>query len=158
MAYTQAEAEAMQARINASRDKNAERLYKKAIDCLKPVNEPAKIPETKIQQAFIREFAFRWPHIYQRGALFAVPNQGKRSRANASRMKAEGMVKDVSDLILLYPSNGYHGAVIEMKTSGGKVDIGQLTWQAYRREDGYAAVVCWSVEEAIEFCKQYLKI
>ena len=143
-------------RINERRDKNAARLYAKAVECLKPVNEPAKIPETRVQQAFIKEFAFRWPQIYQTGALFAVPNEGKRSRATASRMKAEGMRKGVSDLVLLWPSNGFHGAVIELKTKGGKVDAEQLTWQAHRKQSGYAAVVCWSAEEAIEFCKQYL--
>lgn len=155
--WTQQDIDRIKARQNTQQLQNAARLYSKAVECLKPVNNPPVIPETRVQQAFIKEFAYRWPDIYQSGALFAVPNQGKRSRANASRMKSEGMVRAVSDLILLWPSNGYHGAVIEMKTKGGKVDSEQLNWQAHRRQSGYAAAVCWSAEEAINFCIEYLK-
>ena len=145
--------EALQKRGLTEQDK---KRLKHAEQCAVPATEMPEISESRSQQLLIKEFAYRWPAIHATGALFAVPNQAKRGIANASRMKAEGMVKAVSDLILLWPSNGYHGAVIEMKTSKGKATIEQLTWQAERKASGYAAAVCHSVDEAIAFLRGYL--
>lgn len=114
------------------------------------------VSESKIQQAIIREFARRWPKIYATGALFAVPNQGKRGKATASRMKSEGMVAGVSDLILLWPSNGYHGAVLEMKIPGKKPSAGQCEWLMHREASGYMAAFEDSVEGGIRFFSDYL--
>lgn len=120
---------------------------------------PALVPdetETKIQQQLIRAFALKWPHIYASGALFAVPNQGKRKKATASRMKAEGMVKGVADLILLWPSNGYHGAVLEMKAAGGIVSEAQSRWLAAREKSGYKSGIEYSLEGGLKFFEEYL--
>ncbi len=120
---------------------------------------PALVPdetETKIQQRLIRAFALKWPHIYASGALFAVPNQGKRNRSTASRMKAEGMVKGVADLILLWPSNGYHGAVLEMKAADGKASDSQRDWLAARERSGYKTGVENSFEGGLKFFEDYL--
>ena len=123
---------------------------------LKAKQEAPKVSETKVQQGVVKEFALRYPEIYSSGALFAVPNQGKRNRANASRMKAEGMVSGVADLILLWPVADYCGACIEMKEKGGKISPEQSVWLAQRKISGYAVAVCWSHEEAMKFFDDYL--
>lgn len=132
------------------------RLLAKAVKCLKPDNSVPVIPETRIQQQVIKEFAVRWPKVYRSGALFSVPNQGKRSRGNSMRMKAEGLFSGVSDLLLLWPSGPFHGACVELKTTGGKLSWEQNAWMAERETSGYAIAVCWSVDEAISFFDNYL--
>lgn len=127
-----------------------------AQECLRPALVPDTKPETNIQQDLVKAFRHRWPEIYASGALFAVPNEGKRSRANASRMKAEGMLSDVADLILLYPSGKFHGACIEMKSVSGRLRPGQSEWLAQREAAGYAVAVCRSVAEGISFFEKYL--
>ena len=144
--------EALKARGLTEVDK---RRLKHAESCAVPAVVP-EVPETKIQQQLIRAFALKWPKIYASGALFAVPNQGKRSRATASRMKAEGMVKGVTDLILLWPANGYHGAMLEMKAPGGQVSKEQREWMQARAESGYKAGVEYSLEGGLAFFEQYL--
>ena len=48
--------------------------------------------------------------------LHAIPNGGARGRAQASRLKAEGVKSGVADLMLPVARRGYHGFYIEMKT------------------------------------------
>ena len=57
--------------------------------------------EHNIQCACVRWFNYQWPEY--RGLLFAVPNGGARSKATAGKLKAEGVVAGVADLILLVP-------------------------------------------------------
>lgn len=116
----------------------------------------ALVSESQIQQAVIREFAHRWPKIYASGALFAVPNQGRRGKANASRMKAEGMVAGVADLILLVPRGGYNGACVELKAPGGKATKAQSEWLEARRKDGYYTMVAYGDTCAIQVFIDYL--
>lgn len=113
-------------------------------------------PETKEQQGLIGVFKLRWPKIYETGALFAVPNEGKRDPKNSSRMIAEGLLSNVSDLILLWPVGNYHGACVEMKAKNGKPSKGQLTWLAERKASGYATAVCYGMEEGLQFFDNYI--
>ncbi len=117
--------------------------------------EPAQ-PETIIQQHVVRWFAVTFPDIYKTGALFAVPNEGKRTRATASRMKAEGMFPGVADLILLLPRGGFHGACIEMKSKSGRMRPEQSEWLENRKKDGYFVVTCYSYEGAVNELETYM--
>lgn len=70
--------------------------------------------EHRIQCACVRWFNAKYPQL--RSRLFAVPNGGRRDATTAAKLKAEGVVPGVSDLVLLR-SNRNHGALlIEMKT------------------------------------------
>ena len=136
---------------------NLEAAQKAALS--KRLDKAAKaptVPETVIQQNVIKEFKLRWPAIYNTGALFATPNEGKRTRANASRMKAEGMVSGVADLVFLWPVGDYCGACVEMKSKVGKLRPEQKDWLKHREISGYATAVCYSEKEAIEFFDKYL--
>lgn len=115
-------------------------------------------PETVIQQQVVKWFAYTYPEIYKTGALFAVPNEGKRTRATASRMKAEGMFPGVADLILLLPRGGFHGACVEMKAKGGKLTPAQIAWGNARILSGYFVDVCFSYEQAVQTIEQYLNL
>lgn len=117
-----------------------------------------RIPETKIQQSVVQWFKERYSDIYETGAFFAVPNEGKRSIATASRMRAEGMVSGVSDLILLVPKGGFHGLCIEMKAIGGKLTDKQRDWLKHRAKSGYMTAVCYSLDDAMSVIDTYFSL
>lgn len=121
--------------------------------------------EHDIQCACVKWFAYAHPEL--RGLLFAIPNGGARSKATAGRLKAEGVVAGVSDLILLVPQwfttwRGQEGCLdaglcIEMKKKGGYQSPEQKAWQAKVEKFGYKYVVCRSLDEFIATIENYLK-
>lgn len=111
--------------------------------------------EHHIQCACVNWFRFQYPEY--RSLLFAVPNGGARSKATAGRLKAEGVVAGVADLLLLLPSSGYHGLCIEMKTRTGRQSDLQKEWQAEVEWQGYKYEVCRSLDEFIKTINEYLE-
>lgn len=85
---------------------------------------------------------FRLQYKDLRPLLFSVPNGGKRDRITAVIMTKEGIVAGVSDLLFLYPSRGYHGLCIEMKTKEGVQSEHQKAWQEAVEAQGYKYVIC----------------
>ncbi|MDO5650141.1 MAG: VRR-NUC domain-containing protein, partial [Gallicola sp.] len=83
--------------------------------------------ESKIQQACVKWF--KWQYRQLEYLLFAVPNGGARSRVTGAILKAEGVLRGVSDLILLYPAQGYHALLIELKTEKGRQSDTQKAFQ-----------------------------
>ena len=120
--------------------------------------------EHQIQSACVRWFAYQHPEL--KGLLFAVPNGGARNKATAGKLKAEGVVAGVSDLILLVPQwfttwrgqQGclYAGLCIEMKTAKGRQSPDQKEWQAKVESKGYKYAVCHSLDEFINEIEDYL--
>lgn len=108
-----------------------------------------------IQQACVQWFNLKFPHL--RGRLFAVPNGGRRDAVTGARLKAEGVVAGVADLILL-KSNRRHGALlIEMKTAKGRQSDSQRWWQSVITEnDEYKYVVCHSFDDFMREVADYL--
>lgn len=116
--------------------------------------------EHNIQVACVRWFNLQWPEY--RGLLFAVPNGGARSKATAGKLKAEGVVAGVSDLILLVPhiEEGcrymWHALCIEMKRDKGHQSPEQKAWQAKVEEMGFKYVVTRSLDDFITEINDYL--
>lgn len=67
--------------------------------------------ESQIQKDCVTWFRLQYPKIGR--LLFAVPNGGARNAKEAAIMKGEGVTAGVADLILLYPSGGFHSLCIE---------------------------------------------
>ena len=100
---------------------------------------------------------FRAQHPKYRHNLFAVPNGGRRDKVTGAKLKAEGVLAGVADLILL-KSNASHGALlIEMKTGSGKQSEVQGRWQRAIEKDGYKYVLCRSIEDFMREINAYLK-
>lgn len=74
----------------------------------------------------VKYFNLRYPKL--KGRLFAVPNGGRRDAVTASKLKAEGVIAGVSDLILLKSNRDYGALLIEMKKKGG--------YQPHRKNNG----------------------
>lgn len=120
------------------------------------VRKPLSDEEHRIQVACVRWFTLKYPHLSPR--LFAVPNGGRRDGVTGARLKAEGVLAGVADLILLVPNAGYHALLIEMKTPKGRQSDSQRAWQLAVAGNGdYLYVVCRSLEEFVREVEEYLQ-
>ena len=104
----------------------------------------------------MRWFRLKHPHLAAR--LFAVPNGGRRDGITGARLKEEGVLAGVADLVLLVPNANYHALLIEMKTPKGRQSDSQRAWQrAVAGNDDYLYVVVRSLEEFIKVIEEYLQ-
>ena len=110
--------------------------------------------EHNIQVACVRWFSYQYPEL--QGLLFAVPNGGRRDAVTGAKLKAEGVIAGVSDLILLVPSCNHGALMIEMKTGKGRQSEEQKRWQTIVERMGYRYVVCRSLDDFIKEIKNYL--
>lgn len=110
--------------------------------------------ESRIQQSCVWWFRHQYAPLSR--LLFAVPNGGRRDAVTGAILKAEGVVAGVADLILLFPSSGYHGLCIEMKTRRGQQRDTQKEWQAAVEKAGYKYIVCRSLEQFMGEVRSYL--
>ena len=110
--------------------------------------------EHRIQCACVNWFRLQYPT--HATALFAVPNGGRRDRVSGAKLKAEGVLPGVSDLILLLPRGNHHGLLIEMKTERGKQSQAQRDWQRDMVHRGYKYLVIRSIDEFIDMVTDYL--
>lgn len=111
--------------------------------------------EHRIQCACVRWFRYRFPTMHHN--LIAVPNGGRRDKVTGARLKAEGVLEGVSDLILLKCSSGYGALMIEMKTEKGRQSDSQVQWQRNISNDGYKYVVCRSLDDFMREVCAYLE-
>lgn len=117
--------------------------------------KPPSDDEHRLQSACFRWFALQHPHL--QGRLFAVPNGGQRNAIVAARLKDEGVLAGVSDLILLKPSRHYGALLIEMKTPHGHQSQRQRWWQQLiTADDEYRYVICRSLNDFISEVNNYL--
>ena len=112
-----------------------------------------EITEASIQSAF-----FEWLSLYSRLRLatFAIPNGGSRNCLEAKNLKAQGVTPGVPDIFMAVPSNGYHGLFIELKSKTGRLSEQQKKWIDNLNDRSYKAVVCYSLDEAMNAVTEYL--
>lgn len=110
--------------------------------------------EHRLQCAFVRWFRLQYPKM--RHNLFSVPNGGRRDAVTGAKLKEEGALPGVSDLILLKPNRQYSALLIEVKTPKGRQSEAQKDWQHKISMDGYKYIVVRSIEEAKKETEEYL--
>lgn len=89
--------------------------------------------------------------------LFAVPNGGSRNKAEAARLKAEGVLAGVADLILLKPNRTYGALLIELKYGRNKQSPRQVEWQTdLCRQGEYRYAVVRSVADFLHIVSDYI--
>lgn len=122
-----------------------------------PKTKRRQSPEMRLQAAcYIRAWN-EFPEI--RRLLFHVENELNLAGNNAIRgaiRRSEGIVKGVSDLILLIPRGNYYGLMIEMKTPDGYWRKDQQEWAALVRAQGYRYEVIRSEEDFVALLHEYL--
>lgn len=122
--------------------------------CGKNIRKRPKDEEHKIQVSMVEWIRLQYPSM--RHNLFAVPNGGRRDAVTGAKLKAEGVLAGVADLILLKSNRQYGALLIETKTKKGTQSDSQKEWESKIVKDGYKYVVCRSLEEFIEVVNDYL--
>ena len=111
------------------------------------------------QVALIQWSEYALPAHPELALLYAIPNGGKRSRAVAAKLKAEGVKAGVLDLCLPVPRGTFHGLYIEMKRRhGGVLSADQTYWRDQLSAQGYQTYVCKGWESARDAIIQYLAL
>lgn len=122
--------------------------------------------ESHLQQVCVKWFRAFFPEYDI--LLFAVPNGGLKSKIEAGIQKGEGVVRGVSDLILLVPSAGFHGLCIEMKKDSVVYEDGkvkhrktyqrpdQKAWQERVEAQGYKYMVIRTFDDFRHAVEEYL--
>lgn len=87
---------------------------------------------------------------------FHVPNGGSRNKAEAARLKLQGVKAGVPDLVIPVARGGYHSLYIEMKAKGGRISDKQETWLSLLRREGMCAYVCYGAGNAIALIDRYM--
>lgn len=115
-------------------------------------------------EAMEQEALFSWAEHMQYSIpdlalLYHIPNGGKRNRAEAARLKRQGVKAGVPDIHLPVARGGYHGLYIELKANEkNKPTEKQSGWIRELREQGYAAEVCVGWDAARETILKYIKM
>ena len=65
--------------------------------------------------------------------LYHVPNGGSRHKAEAGRLRAEGVKAGVPDLCLPVARGQYHGLYINGNAAAGQAIINRSGWTLFRR-------------------------
>lgn len=114
-------------------------------------------PEMKIQAECIKLAWNDFPET--RNLLFHVANEmdGGGDGMLGARRRAEGIVRGVSDLILMIARGGYHGLCIEMKREDGYQSKYQKAWEEAVKAQGYRYEVCRSAVDFRALLTEYLE-
>lgn len=107
--------------------------------------------EHQIQVACITWFRYQFPNLL----IYAVPNGGQRNSVVAAKLKAEGAMAGVADLVIVSLNRHIY---IEMKTPKGKQTAKQQAFQQHVTRLGHPYYVCHSIEEFMQVCKQELYV
>lgn len=123
--------------------------------CSPSGRRPPRDEEHLLQCRCVRWFRLQYPRLAH--ALFAVPNGGRRDMVTGARLKEEGALAGVSDLILLRPNGQYCALLIEMKTPSGRQSTLQREWERLITQGGeYRYVVCRTLDEFVSEVSGYL--
>ena len=111
--------------------------------------------EHKLQSACVRWYRLQYPKMKHN--LFAVPNGSKRDVIIGAKLKEEGVLAGVADLILLKSNRFYGALLIEMKTPEGRQSDTQKEWKQKITNDGFKYVIIRSLEDFQREVKLYLE-
>ena len=111
-------------------------------------------PEQDLQRACFRYLNFRFPKLI----AFHCFNGGKRNKIEAAIYKGLGVKAGVSDIIILQPSDGYHGLVVELKAKKGKLTPNQSYFLEQCESAGYKTAVISDIGNFIEMMEEYMLI
>jgi len=105
-----------------------------------------KQTEAALQKAVVQYLTLALP---PHEALFwHTPNGGWRSRATAGRLKAEGVMPGVADIVVIWKGRPI---AIELKAKTGPQSRAQKAWADQFTTAGGAYTVCRSVEAVERF-------
>lgn len=127
------------------------------------VSKPSRLPsvdfEGREQAALMNWLRVRYQEAY--GLTYHVPNGGRRDKVTGAKLKAQGVKAGVPDLVLAQARGGYFGLYIEFKATpphDASVSKEQREWVRILLAQGYCAVVCKGMNEAIKEITSYMSM
>lgn len=103
--------------------------------------------EDQLQSKCYMWFHNSYPEL--RKTLFAVPNGGHRSKREANKFKATGVVRGVHDLLFLHKGKLY---TLELKVDSNKLSPDQIEfWDAIEKQGGK----CYEIR-TLEYFKEII--
>lgn len=108
-----------------------------------------KHQESTLQTTCVRWFRYQYPQL----VIYAVPNGGSRNVLEAQRLKAEGVLAGVADLVVLLPQG--KSLYIEMKVKGNRQTQNQKDFQNKVIALGHTYAVCYTFEEFQKVIENY---
>ncbi|MCO7576189.1 MULTISPECIES: VRR-NUC domain-containing protein [Pseudomonas chlororaphis group] len=125
----------------------------------KPVRAKRIDREGLEQAALITELRICIPKVAD--LIYHVPNGGHRHKSVAAKLKEQGVVAGIPDLVLTMARGGYFGLYIEFKaTPPNDAPISASQHERIRKlnDQGYLAVVCRGHFDAMEQIRAYLRL
>jgi hypothetical protein len=112
--------------------------------------------ESKLQQHCVKWFKYQYPKYSK--LLFAIPNGGSRNIKEAAKLKREGVVAGISDLILLLANKHYNCLCLETKTKEkySRQSESQKQWQKEVENNGSKYVVFRNFDEFEKIVIEYI--
>lgn len=108
--------------------------------------------ESRIQKTIVQLIRMKYPKL-----IFTCAPAVAKSPKQGHENKLMGYQRGWPDLFFALPKKGYSGLFIEVKTPDGKVEAHQKEILQQLNDDGYKAIVCRSVDEALVSLDAYLK-
>lgn len=125
----------------------------------KPVRAKSIDREGQEQAALMTELRIRMPEVAD--LIYHVPNGGHRLKSVAAKLKQQGVVAGIPDLVLTMARGGFFGLYIEFKaTPPNDAAISPSQHERIRKlnDQGYLAVVCRGHFDAMEQIRAYLRL
>ena len=109
----------------------------------------------KHKEDILQEQCVTWFRLkYPKKIIFSIPNGGSRRLLEAVRLKRQGVLKGVPDLLIPEPVEPYCGMFIELKVKPNKPTKEQTEFLQNMAKKGYMAGVCYTFErfqEVVDF-------
>lgn len=105
-------------------------------------------PEDALQQASIEYIRLQYPHVL----AFHVPNGGKRNLYEATRLKRQGVVPGIADILIFW--QGGHGA-IELKCGRNKTSPHQDYFADKWQWTGGRYALCRDLDSVVAALKDW---
>ena len=90
---------------------------------------------------------FRMAYRQYANHLIHVPNGGSRDLRTAQRLKAEGVLPGVADLVLFVPTKDHHALFIELKVKPNRQSQHQKDWEKLVTDKNYQYVLVYSFDD-----------
>lgn len=105
--------------------------------------------EAELQASVIQWMQFQ---LHPNVIYFAVPNGEHRNIVTARRLKGQGVMRGIADIILLYRGRAL---CLEMKTPDGRQSEPQRVFEAKCGHQGIPYQICRSLDDVIEACRRH---
>ena len=129
-----------------------------------PARRPRRLPRDPVplecdEQTWLFQWAWsaaalKWPELR---LMYAIPNGGSRNKAEAARLKGQGVNPGIPDICLPVARGGFHGLYIEMKRRKyGETSEAQDEKIPLLRAQGYRVEVCKGFQAAADVIEEYM--